>query len=290
MMGRLKLTAKEAQVFVLDDSSRDVFNGPEWALVGKVMAPNTLHVDTIKAALKAAWGNPKGMSVRSMGPNLFLAEFESEADKRRVINGSLWLMRKNAILLKEFDPRIQPPDVIFDRLLMWVRIYGLPFPLINSERGTPLPSNIGEVVQVEVDEKDQKSSSGQGSLSGQGSSNQPAASAKKDGEVSSPVKPRKSRARKTNVPAKDQDNIGGKRSAGKKRKQVYVAKTAPVLAIMNMTTDEVQQNDELGMLDSVEAEKEALSGDSNKQKSGSDNVPVRSADLAAAVDQPSDTQ
>jgi hypothetical protein len=379
MMDRLKLTAKEAKVFVLDDSSQDVFIGPEWALMGKVMAPNTLHVDTIKVVLKAAWGNPKGMFVRSMVPNLFLAEFESEADKRGVINGSPWLLGKNTILLKEFDPRIQPTDVIFDRLLMWVWIYGLPFPLMNKERGTPLASNIGEVVQVEVDEKgrawgeylrvqinvdiseplmrclavesaslkktvyfdvryekppmyrfscglighsslvcptpasrdvdgklpwcservcvpeqwkkDQRSSSGQGSLSGQGSSNQPSASAKKDGEVSSRVKPRKARARKTNVPAKEQDNTGGNHPGGRKRKHVYVAKTSTALAIMNTTTIVAQQKDDVGLLASVEVETEERSGDSNKkQKSDSGIVPDRSVDLAAAVEQPRDTQ
>jgi hypothetical protein len=109
-------------------------------------------VEIIKSVIKASWGNPKGMKVQSMGPNLFLVEFESEADRDRVMNGSPWVLEKNAILLKEFDPKIQPADVIFDKLLLWVQIHGLLFPLMNLERGTSLANNIGEVVQVEVDE------------------------------------------------------------------------------------------------------------------------------------------
>jgi hypothetical protein len=139
--------------------------------------------------------------------------------------------------------------------------------------------------------KDQRSSSGQGSLSGQGSSNQPSATAKKDGEVSSPAKARKARARKANAPAKEQDNTGGKHPGGRKRKQAYVVKTPTALAIMNTTAIVAQQKDDVGLLASPEVETEERSGGSNKkQKSDNGVASDRSADLAAAVDQPRDTQ
>src|SRR5438105_4305964 len=52
MMGHLRLTSKETRTFVLDESAEDNVGSPEWALVGKVLAPNTLHVQTISSVLR----------------------------------------------------------------------------------------------------------------------------------------------------------------------------------------------------------------------------------------------
>lgn len=152
MMRRLNLTSKEATPLILDDEGDDDLSGPEWALVGKVLAPNVLHVNTITAVVRPAWGNPKGLVVRPMGDNLFLAEFRSEADKIRVAKGGPWCLNKHAILLKDFDARIKPEHIIFDRLTVWAHIMNLGYEMMNSERGTSLAARLGEVDHVEVDE------------------------------------------------------------------------------------------------------------------------------------------
>jgi hypothetical protein len=90
LMRKLNLTSKEATPLILDDEGHDDPPCPEWALIGKVLDPNTLHVNTVMAVVRPAWGNPKGLAVRPMGPNLFLAEFSSEADKTRVAKGGPW--------------------------------------------------------------------------------------------------------------------------------------------------------------------------------------------------------
>ncbi|KAM0902911.1 hypothetical protein ACQ4PT_019000 [Festuca glaucescens] len=94
MLRRLQLTCQESNTFVLDDEAEDDLGCPEWALAGKVLAPNTLHISTIKAALQPAWGNPKGIEMHVMGRNLFLAEFATKADKTRITEGSPWIVAK----------------------------------------------------------------------------------------------------------------------------------------------------------------------------------------------------
>jgi hypothetical protein len=97
MMQRLNLTSKEADPLILDDEEDADLPCPEWALIGKVLAPNTLHVNTIRAMVRPAWGNPKGLVVRPMGPNMFMVEFASGADKLRVAKGGPWHISKHAI-------------------------------------------------------------------------------------------------------------------------------------------------------------------------------------------------
>jgi hypothetical protein len=152
LMRKLNLTAKEADPLILDDEGDEDPPCPEWALVGKVLAPNTLHVNTIKAVVRPAWGNPKGLVVRSLGPNLFLAEFSSELDKNRVAKGGPWCLSKHAILLKDFDVKVQPEDIVFDKLMVWARLMNLGYELMNDVRGSTLASRLGEVDHVEVDE------------------------------------------------------------------------------------------------------------------------------------------
>ncbi|KAK1610505.1 hypothetical protein QYE76_034179 [Lolium multiflorum] len=153
MMQRLNLTSKEADPLVLEDEGDDDLPCPEWALVGKVLAPNTLHINTIRTVVRSAWGNPKDLVVNPLGPNLFLAEFGSEADRSRVAKGGAWKLSNHAILLKNFDVSVQPEDVVFDELLVWARIMNLSFDMMNSERGTPLASRLGRVDHLDVDDK-----------------------------------------------------------------------------------------------------------------------------------------
>ena len=135
MLGSLNLTSQEATTFVLEDEEDEYLGCPEWAIVGKVLAPNPLHITTIRSVLRPAWGNPKGLEIRPLGVNLFMAEFACKADLDRIRGGSPWTVSKHAVLFKDFDPTVRPADICFDRLSVWARILHLPFGLMNDTHG-----------------------------------------------------------------------------------------------------------------------------------------------------------
>jgi hypothetical protein len=91
-LGRLDITDAEATPLVVDD--REEEEQKKWMLVGKILARNTSHIQTIASALRPAWGNPKGLVFRSVGANMFIAVFASQHDRERVWDGSPWHVNK----------------------------------------------------------------------------------------------------------------------------------------------------------------------------------------------------
>jgi len=161
LLQNLNLTAEEEDVVEFsDDEDVEDPGRMEWALVGKVLSPTTVHATTIFRAMKPAWGNPYGLKVRSIGEkeeNLFVAEFKFEQDMERVFGGSPWMVGRHALLLQTYDENLKPSEIRFDRMDIWVRLLNLPLGWMNRHRGERAMGLVGVVKKMDVD-KDGKAS------------------------------------------------------------------------------------------------------------------------------------
>jgi hypothetical protein len=154
MMGHLRLTAAESAAVVLDDGGVDPPIYLEWSIVGKVLSPTKLHISTISAALRPAWGKPRGLIFNPAGDNTFVAEFASKNDKERVVDGPPWVVGRHAVLLQDFNIDQRPQDMIFNRLKVWARIINLPFGYMNKKWGSAIAGHLcaeGSVAVVDCD-------------------------------------------------------------------------------------------------------------------------------------------
>ncbi|CAL5069611.1 unnamed protein product [Urochloa decumbens] len=159
LFGKLNLTAKERDTLILEDTEDSELAVAKHAVIGKVLAPNSLHLQTIMSAMRQAWGNPRGLEARMVPDNMFIAEFESELDKNRVLEGSPWYIGRQAVgrqvvILQEFNSDLRPSDVKFDEMAIWINILNLPFGLRNEKWGFELAGKIGKkVLKIDVDEQ-----------------------------------------------------------------------------------------------------------------------------------------
>jgi hypothetical protein len=155
LLRRLNLTEKEEEVVdFCEEEDEEVMEPVEWALVGKVLSPSPVNVNTVRSAMKPAWGNPIGLKIRAIGEkgdNMFVAEFGDGADLERVLAGSPWMVGRHAILLQNYDEKLSASEIIFDRLELWARILNLPLSWMNQARGSRAMSLIGRVVKMDVD-------------------------------------------------------------------------------------------------------------------------------------------
>ena len=59
LLKRLNLTEEEGEVAAFsDDEEEEMASKVQWAVVGKVLSPSTIHAGTIKGAMKAGMGQP----------------------------------------------------------------------------------------------------------------------------------------------------------------------------------------------------------------------------------------
>lgn len=155
LLQKLQLTEDEGSITDFsDDEESDLNPLVEWVVIGKVLSPSMIHVNTIRAAMKPTWGNPHGLKFRAIGEkgdNLFVAELGSKAEMERILAGALWMVGRHAVILKEYDERLNASDIVFDRMEIWVRILDLPLGWMNQHRGSRAMSLIGMVVKMDVD-------------------------------------------------------------------------------------------------------------------------------------------
>lgn len=151
LLGRLNLTAEESNAVSVDDTLLEGLATSDRAIIGKVLSSSVLHIQTIMSGLRPAWGNPKGLEAKSVGDNIFIVEFGSRQDMVRMLEGSPWCVGKKAVLVQQFDPSLRPSEVNFNNMATWVRIYDLPFGLMNNNWGRELAKRVGSVKLVEVD-------------------------------------------------------------------------------------------------------------------------------------------
>ncbi|CAO2045029.1 unnamed protein product [Urochloa humidicola] len=152
LLEKLNLTQIEGEVAALSDDEEEADGIAEWAVIGKVLSPTTVHITTTEGAMRPAWGNPYGLKLRTVGEkaeNLFIAEFGCLEDKLKALNGSPWVVGKHAVILREYDETLKPSDVSFARMELWVHILDLPFGWMNVKRATRAAELIGEVVKVD---------------------------------------------------------------------------------------------------------------------------------------------
>ncbi|CAO2039933.1 unnamed protein product [Urochloa humidicola] len=153
LLEKLNLTQIEGEVAGLSDDEEGGEGAVDYAVIGKVISPTTIHITTTDGAMRPAWGNPFGLRLRTVGErveNLFIAEFGCLEDKLRALNGSPWMVGKHAVILREYDETLKPSDVSFARMELWVHILDLPFGWMNVKRATRAAELIGEVVKIDA--------------------------------------------------------------------------------------------------------------------------------------------
>jgi hypothetical protein len=67
------------------------------------------------------------------------------------LEGRPWGFEGNLFLVEDFDGRIAPTNLNFDKAFFWVRMVGLPLACMGREVGFKIGSSVGIVEEVDTD-------------------------------------------------------------------------------------------------------------------------------------------
>jgi hypothetical protein len=103
--------------------------------------------------MQRAWGLHKPVQFRDIGDNRFVVRFGSEGDWRHALKNGPWQFDFNAILLEEYDGKVHPSDMSFDKMAIWVRVLDLRLDMMNIVYAKKIGNWIGRYLSADVDEE-----------------------------------------------------------------------------------------------------------------------------------------
>lgn len=122
-----------------------------WSLIGNACTSRMINIKAWKRMMYKAWGLKYDAVFKDLGENLFLVHFGGEGDWRHARNNGPCQFDLSALILKDYDGKTRPSEMVFDKVEAWVRIKDLPIDKRTEEFGIPLGNWLGEVVKVDVD-------------------------------------------------------------------------------------------------------------------------------------------
>ncbi|KAL2903368.1 hypothetical protein RDABS01_002078 [Bienertia sinuspersici] len=90
------------------------------------------------------------VEINNIDKNLFIFQFYQWKDKQRVLEGHPWHFNRYALILGEMEGKEKPSDISLCHLLMWVRVYNLPFKgRMNMVNVESIGKKIGTFVKMD---------------------------------------------------------------------------------------------------------------------------------------------
>ena len=148
---KLKVTEeKEISISLGEECTKATNERGKYCLVLRVLSKRGIMLDALRKNIRMLWKPNKSLQLSVIEEELFLAEFEDERDKKRVMDMRLWHYEKQLVLLQEFEGEQDPKDIVLKWSPFWVKIYNLPLKSRTRETGRAIGASLGKVLDVDV--------------------------------------------------------------------------------------------------------------------------------------------
>jgi hypothetical protein len=149
--GSMKLLEGErVSIEITEDETADQRLANGRCLIGRFMSDRRIQKEAFRAFMARLWKTASKVVFKELQDNMWLIEFASEADKRRVLEGCPWLFDRSVLILKEVEENIPPAQMDFSKSPFWIQVHDIPLICMNKHVGLKIGESIGRVEEVDV--------------------------------------------------------------------------------------------------------------------------------------------
>ncbi|KAI5008249.1 hypothetical protein ZWY2020_009297 [Hordeum vulgare] len=110
-----------------------------------------VHAEGVSPVVSRTPDASASLSAKLGGMVLTEKEAQGEGDWKHARNNGPWQFDFNILILKDYDGKTRPSEMIFDTVEVWARVEDLPLDRRTKEFGEVLGNWLGEVVKVDVE-------------------------------------------------------------------------------------------------------------------------------------------
>ncbi|XP_062166157.1 uncharacterized protein LOC133872604 [Alnus glutinosa] len=149
--GSMKLSeGEQTGILITEEDIADLSLKSGRCLIGCLMSDRKIRKEALCTLMARLWRMEGEVVFKELYDNIWLLEFSTTSDKKRVQEGSPWLFDRSVLVLKEVDENISPLQMDFSKSPFWIQIHDLPLVCMNREVGLKIGASIGEVEDVKV--------------------------------------------------------------------------------------------------------------------------------------------
>jgi hypothetical protein len=135
------------------DAVKEFEKDARWLAIGKVHTKRSFSADALFGKMKAIWNLSQDPVCREVGENLFVFQMHCLGDWKKVVHQGPWTFRGWAVLIEDYDGRVDPGKFSFGGLYVWAQIHGIPELYRKVHVVDDLARRIGKTKEVQMSPK-----------------------------------------------------------------------------------------------------------------------------------------
>jgi hypothetical protein len=149
--GSMRLLEREmTSIVITEDDTADLRLKNGRCLIGRIMFERRIQKEAFRAFMACLWKTSGKVTFKELHDNIWLIEFSTEADKRKVQEGCPWLFDRNVLILKEVEESIPLAQMDFSKSPFWIQVHDIPLICLNKEVRYKIGGIIRKVEEVDV--------------------------------------------------------------------------------------------------------------------------------------------